>query len=714
VPKTLSRETLSFFIDRAPASERRHQALALLESIEGAFSVGAVDLLADTLEASCPAADPGTLHEVGESTPARNYVQARLLAAWGMREEALGRLDAAQAGLPRPEAALHLTRARWCQASGRAEEAVRALRSALQLHPPYSSLVRVERLIQKLASSKEWTPRRRVRIALLSSSTTAFLAPVLQASLLRDGILAEFYEGAFGAYRQEILDPASALYSFKPDIGVLLIQGRDLPIGPTHGWQQAAEFLSELRGLWCTLQERLPCHLIQARLGGSRGGAWGALEDCLPEGRRRVVERFNLELSEDLPRGVTVLNFEALSGAGDLLSEEEWSNAKQYPRSDTLPIAADLIAAQVRAVLGLSAKVLVTDLDNTLWSGIIGEDGLQGIRIGPPSAEGEGHRDLQRYMAELKARGVLLAVCSKNNPKDAEAPFQKHDGMLLKLTDFSGFRANWEDKVSNLQSLATELSLGFDSFVFLDDSAFERNLVRRGLPEVTVPEVEANPWSMLRALQRGLYFEAVALTQEDLQRNASYAVQGALRSAREGATGTLDEFLTGLGMVSEHGPVDGLTIERVTQLVNKTNQFNLTTRRHNLAQVRQMAESADWWTHWFKLSDRFGDHGLVGVMIAKVDSSCLWTLDTWLMSCRVLGRRMEDFMVGCLISAAAERGVRAVRAQYIETAKNKMVADLLPRLGFCVAGDGWLTLDPSNGARSQPWVVDQAARPGKG
>jgi FkbH-like protein len=354
--------------------------------------------------------------------------------------------------------------------------------------------------------------------------------------------------------------------------------------------------------------------------------------------------------------------------------------------------------------MGLSSKVLVVDLDNTLWGGIIGEDGLGGIRIGPPTPEGEAYQDLQRFLKELQERGVLLAVCSKNNPTDAESPFRSHADMILKLEDFVAFRASWQDKATGLRSIAEELSLGLDSFVFLDDNPLERAWVRTNLPQVIVPEGGCTPWSLLSSLQRGAYFEAIALTAEDLDRKVSYQSTAAIRVA--GSSGVpLEDFLRGLHMQSAHGAVDATTVLRVAQLVNKTNQFNVTSRRYSADEVARMTASPHWWCHWFRLADRFGDHGLIGVLFARIERDA-WFVDTWLMSCRVLGRRMEEFMCGQLLAAAEAAGARTVHGEYVRTEKNGMVSDLYPRMGFVPDGDeGRFRLDIGIHAPPQaPWI----------
>jgi FkbH-like protein len=611
------------------------------------------------------------------------FVRARLLA---YRGDVVGAIDGFQATLQAasaPNAEVLLHRARLLAKQNRFPEAIADLRSALQLFPPYTFFVKCERLLDRVLASGHWHPRREANLAILASSTTALMTPVLRAAGFRCGLQLNTYEGVYGNYQQEILDPQSGLYRFRPDLVVIMLNSRDLGLPPVGDHEHAEEIVARLRELWKILLDRNPCHLVQIGFDLPPPGAWGSLEDTLPEGRRRVTAEANRALAADLPQGVSFVDANAVAAeiGEEYWSASEWHTAKQYPSSAALPRLADDICAHATAALGLSAKVLAVDLDNTLWGGVIGEDLLAGIRVGPSTPEGEGFHDLQQYLKELQRRGVLLAVCSKNNLADAESPFLKHDEMLLKRDDFAAFAANWDDKPANLVRIAQELSLGLDSFVFLDDNPAERALVRSQLPEVVVPECGQTPWEMLAALRRGQYFEAVALTEEDRLRHASYR-SNAARAAAEQSAPSLESFFTGLEMTARHGPVDAETLPRVVQLINKTNQFNLTTRRYTENQVRAMAASPDWWCRWFRLADRFGDHGLIGVILADKREHPVWYVDTWLMSCRVLGRQMERFMCACLLTAAKRDGARAVGGEYISSEKNAVVGDLYPRMGF--------------------------------
>jgi FkbH-like protein len=346
-----------------------------------------------------------------------------------------------------------------------------------------------------------------------------------------------------------------------------------------------------------------------------------------------------------------------------------------------LPRLADADLALIRAATGMVRKVLVLDLDNTLWGGVIGEDGLEGIRVGPPHADGEAFVMLQHYARELKERGVLLAVCSKNNAADARLPFERHESMVLRLDDFAAFVANWEDKPANLIRLSEQLGVGLDSFVFVDDNPVERALVRRELPEVAVPELGSDPARFVETLAQGRWFEALTLSGEDRERHAAYQANAARREL-EAAAPDLEAFLRQLQMEVAHGPVSAGNLARVAQLVSKTNQFNLTTRRHPPEALRQFAADPAGWTQAFRLKDRYGDNGLVGVVIAVPAGESAWEIDTFLMSCRVIGRGLRRYMLATLLKTARERGITRVTGLYAPTPKNAMVAAMYPDAGF--------------------------------
>ena len=368
----------------------------------------------------------------------------------------------------------------------------------------------------------------------------------------------------------------------------------------------------------------------------------------------------------------------------------------------------ELTLRVIAARRGRSAKSLVLDLDNTLWGGVIGDDGLGGIVLGQGSAEGEAFLQFQRYAKALAQRGVILAVCSKNDEANAREAFEKHPEMVLRETDIAAFIANWDDKATNLRRIAAELNIGLDSLVFVDDNPFERNIVRRELPEVQVPELPEDPSLFDITISDAGYFEALEITNEDLTRGASYQVTRALRRG-DVATSDLDGYLASLEMQLLWRRFNQNSLKRLTQLINKTNQFNLTTRRYTEAQIAAIMEDPDAVALYLRLVDRYADHGIIGVLIGQRCADGALEMDSWLMSCRVLGRGVESAILSVLIDQARHRGDRAIVGRYRPTPKNGMVRDLYSRLGFDLVGleDGgetvW-TLDPATAALDTPHI----------
>lgn len=581
----------------------------------------------------------------------------------------------------------HLARSRVHAEAGRFDDAWAELRASLDLDADYAFLARAARRFARLKRLAAPSVIRTTRIAVISSTTTDLFTPLLELACFRDHIGVEVYRGIFGNYQQAVLDGASDLYAFRPDFVLVLTNWRDANLAPFSADPDGETFrvVSEVCALWRQLLGRVTCRVIQHAFDLPADDPNGHVGFTHPGGRVRVLRAVNDRLREGAPPEVAVLDLDhiaGLCGKRQWFDRTYWYTIKQYPAPASLPILVDHHVALIRAALGLTRKVLALDLDNTLWGGIVGEDGVENLQIGPPSAAGEAHAALQAYAAELATRGVVLAVCSKNNPTDALLPFARGDGMVLRVEDFAAFRANWTDKPANLRDIARTLNLGLDSFVFLDDNPVERALVRAECPEVAVPEVGEDPADFVRVLDRGLYFEMWALSPEDMNRAQAYRANVEREQLRTSA-GSLDEFLRSLDMRAECGPFDDSVLARVVQLIGKTNQFNLTSRRHSEATVREMLASPDCWTLYVKLKDRFGDNGLIGVMIAKrTPSGRRWIVDTWLMSCRVIGRRVEDLMFGRLWEHAASTGAAEIEGVYLPTAKNGMVADLYARFGF--------------------------------
>jgi len=575
-------------------------------------------------------------------------------------------------------------------ATGAYEEAAQKLRLALVQDVGYGVFARAEKLVYQLAPALR-SHLRQCKIAVLGSSTTNLFVPVLRALCLRDRIGAEIYEAPYGSVEQEIRAADSGLARFRPDIVVFLMHWRDLHLKAAVGDEQRwiSQFIEERKAVSKLLLDSFACHIIHPTFDYPCSEAHGYLSGVLHGGRTRVIDLLNIRLREEASTSISLLDMAAVQrSVGTKRWEDEvgWARFRQHPAMEALPELAESCMSQVRAVLGLSRKVLVTDLDNTLWGGVIGEDGLEGIEIGPDTPKGEAYLNLQRYLLDLKERGVVLGVSSKNNVDDAQIPFLKHAHMALRLPDFAAFRANWEDKAENLRAIARELSLGLDSFVFLDDSPLEREWIRSQLPEVAVVELGSSPFHFLRQLDRGRYFEALTLSQEDLARATQYRVETERENLRA-SSGSLGEFLQTLKLEATVEAVAPKNLARVTQLVNKTNQFNVTTRRYTEARLRAIAEDPQGWAAAFQMSDRMGSYGLIGVLLCRaVDPGDTWEIDTWLMSCRALGRQMEKFMFDRLVEAASMRQIRRIVGIYRPTAKNSLVKQLYDQMGFRCIG----------------------------
>jgi FkbH-like protein len=357
-----------------------------------------------------------------------------------------------------------------------------------------------------------------------------------------------------------------------------------------------------------------------------------------------------------------------------------WHRAKQEVHPAMSPMYGEQVARVVAALVGQTAKCLVLDLDHTVWGGGIGDDGLEGIVLGQGSAAGEAHVEFQRYAKGLMERGVVLAVCSKNDEANALLPFERHPEMVLRRGDIACFVANWEDKAANLRRIARTLNIGLDALVFVDDNPAERGLVRRELPMVAVPEMPEDPAEFVRVLAGAGYFEGINVTGEDRERAELYAANARREAATDAAT-DLPSYLAGLRMELVWQPFDAVGRGRIVQLINKTNQFNLTTRRCVDAEIERMCARANVLAMQFRLKDVYGDNGMIGIVVGEIAGADI-SIEMWLMSCRVLGRQVEDAMMNVLVEQARARGVRRIFGRYIPTAKNGMVREHYRRMGF--------------------------------
>ena len=551
----------------------------------------------------------------------------------------------------------------------------------------FSSWITAASLIEKACQWKTQEPRRRAKLAIAGSFTTTQLKVILPLAALRLGIELEVFEAHFGQYRQAILDPGSELYRFQPDFILLAVHERELKL-PEMSENPELDIHNEIAhwtSLWNTAATHSAARVVQFNFPLPAEAPFGHLGVRIPGSRYAMTQAVNAGLGLAAASKVDILDCERLSalvGKERWIDPRYWHFSKQAVSLEALPLLTRHLAAVLAADLGLSRKCLVLDLDNTLWGGVIGEDGLGGIKLGGDQT-GEAFVEFQEYILRLKDKGIILAVCSKNNEADAREPFEQHPEMKLKLEDVAAFVANWETKPDNLRQIAKILNIGLDSLVFVDDNPVECAAVRRELPQVDVIALPADPSGYTRRLAQYLLFETASFTGEDARRTAQYRARAAAANLEKSA-GSIEELWQSLDMVAKVAPFDEINLARIVQLIGKTNQFNLTTRRHGLAQVEAFLHDPDCIHFYLRLRDRFADHGLVSLMIAFRRGRVI-EIDTWLMSCRVIGRSVEQTMLHYLSRQAARYGAAKIRGLYIPSAKNELVADLYERMGFSQA-----------------------------
>ncbi|WP_422925771.1 HAD-IIIC family phosphatase [Singulisphaera sp. PoT] len=537
------------------------------------------------------------------------------------------------------------------------------------------------RLIRKVIGEGGAKPKFRVKI--LGQCTTSWLTTSLAAVAWGRNELIQTSEGGYDTILQDLNTPEDP--QSPSDVVVLLPWSQRLLGGEGSGEDRIQAELAFWQQAWAAVG-RLGARVLQVGYDWVTPGAGGFHLGGKSGGTLDRIRRMNAAIREALPEHAFFLDLEAVSG---MTGRDSFYDMRRYywtkqPFSEAGTKAlAEHLWAGVRALTIGPKKVLVLDLDNTLWGGVVGELGALGVALGE-SADGEAHRALQRLAKDLASRGVVLAVSSKNNAADAREPFEKHRDMILALDDFGAFEANWEPKSISITRIAQTLNLGLDSFVFVDDNPAEREQVRQALPDVEVPEISEDPAEYARRLQSGLWFETVSLTDADAARSAQYVVERKRRELQESFT-NLDDYLRSLEMIADVRAVDDADLSRVVQLLAKTNQFNVTTRRHSHEDVVSFMNTPGSVCLTLRLKDKFGDHGLVAVLLAvpdeKSDGSVL-RIDTWLMSCRVIGRTFEQFSLRTLYKAAEGLGYRSILGEFIPTKKNALVADLFDRLGF--------------------------------
>ena len=543
------------------------------------------------------------------------------------------------------------------------------------------------------------------KLGLLGDGTLSLAIAPIVGSGLRHGLRLDIIEGEYDSALREATDPASRVRTAGLDFALIAPDARRLGLDqPALSREEAeakvGEAAARLRRIIEGLRPSVKSAILVQTAPPPLEALFGGFDRVHPGSPFAMVESLNRSIGDWAAEGAVVLvdiaRLAAMVGLEAWHEPGHWHAAKLAFAPALIPLYADTVARTLAAVLGKAKKCLVLDLDNTLWGGVIGDDGLAGIKLGQGSAVGEAFVAVQMMALALRARGVVLAVCSKNEEDAARLPFREHPDMVLREDHIAVFQANWTDKAANLRAIAEALNIGVDALVLLDDNPAERMQVRAALPLVGVPELPDDPAFYPRALAAAGYFEAVAFSAEDRAR-ADYYQGNAQRAQALSASGDLGDYLASLDMVCTIGRVDPVTRPRVAQLINKSNQYNLTTRRYSESEVEAVERDPARHAIQIRLVDRFGDNGIISVIIVDKAGET-WTIDTWLMSCRVLGRRVQEAALAHLTTAAAAEGATHLIGRYIPSPKNRMVTDHYRTLGF--------TLVETTAAGETVWRLD--------
>ncbi|WP_337996576.1 HAD-IIIC family phosphatase [Oleispirillum naphthae] len=556
-------------------------------------------------------------------------------------------------------------------------------------------------LDRRSAAGQSLDPLQPLTLAVAGNGTTDLLAKALRGTAVRYGFDLRVVQGAFGQISHEALDPDSEINRAAPDYVLLALDHRALPLaaGPRSPEEEAADVekaLGWVSSLCRGFQSHTHATLLLPTIPAPAAPLFGSLDARVNGAWRHLLAAVNRGIAEMAAgSGSLLLDVAGLAetvGLETWHDEALWNIAKLSFGQSLVPLYADVVLRLLAASRGQTRKCLVLDLDNTLWGGVIGDDGLDGIELGNGTARGEAFLAIQKTALALRDRGIVLAVCSKNQDEIARQPFRRHSDMLIKEDDIAVFVANWRDKAGNLRDIAKRLDIGVDALALLDDNPAERALVRRELPQVGVPELPEDPADYPRVLAWSGLFEAAAYSDEDAVR-ARYYADNARRSEAGAAVTDMDGYLASLGMEMTVSAFDAMGRTRITQLINKTNQFNLTTRRYTERDVLAMEQDPQVLALQIRLKDTFGDNGMISVVIGRPDGDAL-DLDTWLMSCRVLNRGVECATLNVVAGLARQRGFRWLRGVYRPTEKNALVRDHYRRLGFSQDGaeDGGATI----------------------
>jgi len=543
---------------------------------------------------------------------------------------------------------------------------------------------------------KDFTNLKTIKIAVLGDSATQLIVQAIIGYGFEEGINIKCYEADFDQIERQVLDPSSGLYEFSPEYififhstQKIVNQFYALDEDMTTGFSE--ERINNIRTLCNALNSRSSCKIILSNLPEYNDNVFGNYFNKIKGSVGYQLREYNYKLmnvcQEYNNLFINDLNMlQSRYGFLFMFDPKMYVASSMVYSIDFLPVVAKNSVDIIKATSGIFKKCIILDLDNTLWGGIIGDDGVENIQIGDLGI-GKAYTEFQKWLKQLKKRGIILAVCSKNTENIAKEPFEKHPDMVLKLDDFAVFVANWNTKIDNIRYIQSVLNIGFDSMVFCDDNPAEREIVRTYLPDIMVPELPEDPAEYLMYLRSLNLFETATYSPEDAKRTKQYQQEAKRRDVQADFKNE-DDFLKSLDMVSNAEAFNSFTIPRVTQLTQRSNQFNLRTVRYTEEEIKKISNSSDYITRSYTLQDKFGDYGLISVLILKVEGRSLF-IDTWIMSCRVLKRTLEYFVLNNLVELAKINGCDFIIGEYLPTSKNALVRDHYKDLGFKPEKNKW-------------------------
>jgi len=558
--------------------------------------------------------------------------------------------------------------------------------------------------LNRASKLDEHTYEKKIRIALLGSFTINGVAETLSVMCAEKKIQCTTYVADYNQYNQEILNTESDLYKFSPDISFLLIDSRTIlgdlfyypySISKNERKKFVDKKIDEIQKLNQAFNKKTNSKLVIANFSIPTFSPYGIFETRMDYGQRQMITDLNNRLADLYSNSNSIFiydfnNFVSKYGEKNVLDDKQFLFGDMKISLNYIPYLANDLLSYIIGYLGMSKKCIVLDLDNTLWGGIVGEDGFNGIKLGPEPPS-NAYMEFQKFLLALYQRGIILAINSKNNYEDAIRVIKDHPYMILREDHFASFRINWDDKISNMKEIANELNIGLDSIVFLDDDPVNREFMKINLPQVLTVDLPQDSSQYAETIKNMNDFSVLNITQEDKQRGKMYTDQRK-RSDLEKSVPDLESFLKQLDLKISIKSANEFTIPRISQLTLKTNQFNLTTKRYQEADIKKFSEDQNYMVGCAQVEDKFGDNGITGIFIVRKENPKEWFIDTFLLSCRIMGREVEKGILGYILNKAKKSGVERIKAQFIPSTKNKPIENFLPSCGFQKEGEFWIYL----------------------